>query len=50
VVEDFSSPGRGRVRVYGEYWDADGPPGLAAGEKVRVAGVKEMRLRVERRE
>jgi membrane-bound serine protease (ClpP class) len=50
VVEDFSGPGRGKIRVYGEYWDADGPPGLAAGETVRVAGVEGRRLRVERRE
>jgi membrane-bound serine protease (ClpP class) len=50
VVEAFSGPGRGKVRVFGEYWDADGPPGLAAGENVRVAGVEKMRLRVERRE
>jgi membrane-bound serine protease (ClpP class) len=50
VVEDFSAPGRGKIRLYGEYWDAEGPPGLAAGETVRVAGVEGRRLRVERRE
>ena len=49
VVEEFSDPGRGRVLVHGEYWDADGPLGLTRGEEVRVAGVEEMRLRVERR-
>jgi membrane-bound serine protease (ClpP class) len=49
VVEEFGGPGRGRVLVHGEYWEADGPTDLARGEEVRVAGVEEMRLRVERR-
>ncbi|MDQ5857414.1 MAG: nodulation protein NfeD [Acidobacteriota bacterium] len=49
VVEEFGEPGRGRVLVHGEYWDADGPMGLARDEEVRVAGVEELRLRVERR-
>ncbi len=49
VVEEFAEPGRGRVLVHGEYWEAEGPSGLARNEEVRVAGVEEMRLRVERR-
>jgi membrane-bound serine protease (ClpP class) len=49
VVETFS-PGAGKVFLHGEYWDADGPAGLAPGEKVRVAGVDGLRLRVERRD
>ena len=50
VVEDFGAPGRGKILVHGEYWDADGPSGLAAGESVRVARVEGLRLRVERRD
>jgi membrane-bound serine protease (ClpP class) len=50
VVEDFAGPGRGKILVHGEYWDAEGPSGLAAGETVRVARVEGMRLRVERRD
>jgi membrane-bound serine protease (ClpP class) len=49
VVEDFGSPGRGKVLVHGEYCDAEGPAGLAAGETVRVARVEGLRIRVERR-
>jgi membrane-bound serine protease (ClpP class) len=49
VVEDFGGPGRGKVVVHGEYWDAEGPSGLAAGETVRVAQVDGVRVRVERR-
>jgi membrane-bound serine protease (ClpP class) len=49
VVEEFAAPGRGKVLVHGEYWDAEGPPGLAAGETVRVARVDGTRVRVERR-
>jgi membrane-bound serine protease (ClpP class) len=49
VVETFSAPGTGRILVHGEYWDAEGPPGLAAGEVVRIAGVEGLRVRVERR-
>lgn len=49
VVEEFGPPGRGRVLVHGEYWEAEGPTGLARGDEVRVAAVEEMRLRVERR-
>jgi membrane protein implicated in regulation of membrane protease activity len=50
VVESFSPPGTGRVLVHGEYWDAEGPPGLAAGEVVRIAGVDGLKVRVERRD
>jgi membrane-bound serine protease (ClpP class) len=50
VVEDFGGPGRGKILVHGEYWDADGPSGLAAGETVRVARVEGLRIRVERRD
>jgi membrane-bound serine protease (ClpP class) len=49
VVESFSAPGTGRILVHGEYWDAEGPPGLAPGEVVRIAGVDGLRVRVERR-
>jgi membrane-bound serine protease (ClpP class) len=49
VIEEFAGPGRGRVLVHGEYWEADGPVDLARGEEVRVTSVEEMRLRVERR-
>ncbi|HZI67500.1 MAG TPA: nodulation protein NfeD [Thermoanaerobaculia bacterium] len=49
VVEEFAGEGRGRVLVHGEYWEADGPLGLVRGDEVRVAGVDELRLRVERR-
>jgi membrane-bound serine protease (ClpP class) len=50
VVEEFAEPGRGKVLVHGEYWDAEGPPDLAAGETVRVARVDGTRVRVERRD
>ena len=50
VVEDFGGPGRGKILVHGEYWDAEGPSGLAAGETVRVAQVEGLRIRVERRD
>ena len=49
VVEGFAEPGRGKVLVHGEYWDAEGPAGLSAGETVRVARVDGTRVRVERR-
>ena len=49
VVEDFGGPGRGKVLVHGEYWDAEGPSGLAAGETVRGAQGDGVRVRVERR-
>jgi membrane-bound serine protease (ClpP class) len=48
-VVEIVSPGTGKVFLHGEYWDADGPPGLAPGEEVRIAGVDGLRLRVERR-
>ncbi|HEV8611050.1 MAG TPA: nodulation protein NfeD [Thermoanaerobaculia bacterium] len=49
VVESFSPSGTGRVLVHGEYWEADGPPGLAPGEVVRIARVDGLRVHVERR-
>jgi membrane-bound serine protease (ClpP class) len=48
VVEAFSS-GSGRVHVFGEYWDARGPDDLQPGERVRIAGIEGLTLRVERR-
>ena len=50
VVENFAAPGTVKVLVHGEYWDAEGPPGLAPGEVVRIAGVDGLRVRVERRD
>lgn len=49
VVGGFAETGFGKVMVHGEYWDADGPPGLSPEEPVRVVGVDGLRLRVERR-
>ncbi len=48
VVEPFPD-GAGRVHVFGEYWDARGPSDLAPGERVRIARVDGLTLRVERR-
>jgi membrane-bound serine protease (ClpP class) len=39
----------GTVLLDGEYWDAYGAPGAAAGENVRVVGVEGLKLRVQRR-
>ncbi len=49
VVEGFGPAGQGRVQVFGEYWDAAGPEGLAPGETVRIASVTGRTLHVERR-
>lgn len=50
VVNGFDAPpGIGKVLAHGEYWDAQGPPGLSPGETVRVVEVSGTRLRVERR-
>ena len=50
VVRGFTAPqGTGTVQVRGEYWNAVGPPGLEAGETVRVARVANGTLYVERR-
>jgi membrane-bound serine protease (ClpP class) len=50
VVGGFAAPqGRGTVQVRGEYWNAVGPPGLEAGDTVRVARVANGTLYVERR-
>jgi membrane-bound serine protease (ClpP class) len=50
VVDGFG-PGaaRGRVQVVGEYWEAAGPEGLAAGDTVRVVRIDGDTLQVERR-
>jgi membrane-bound serine protease (ClpP class) len=40
--------GPGRVRVHGEIWSATGSAGLAPGQRVRVAAVDGLTLRVER--
>jgi membrane-bound serine protease (ClpP class) len=50
VVRGFTGQeGRGTVLVHGEYWDAEGAPGAAPGEAVRIVRVDEFKLRVERR-
>jgi membrane-bound serine protease (ClpP class) len=49
VVEPFAGGGEGRVHVFGEYWDAHGPPDLVTGDDVRVVRVEGLKLRVERR-
>lgn len=48
-VVEWHGTGTGKVLVHGEYWDAEGPPGLAPGETVRIAGVEGLRVRVEGR-
>ncbi|MGH9315819.1 MAG: NfeD family protein [Thermoanaerobaculia bacterium] len=51
VVRGFADPeGTGTVLVHGEYWDAEGAPGAAPGEMVRVVRKDGFKLRVERRE
>jgi membrane-bound serine protease (ClpP class) len=49
VVDGFSGARRGRVHVFGEYWDAEGPADLAPGETARVQRVGDGILEVERR-
>jgi len=50
VVDGFAAGAtRGRVHVRGEYWEADGPSGLAAGDAVMVSKIDGDVLRVERR-
>ena len=50
VVRGFTgSEGQGTVLVRGEYWNAVGPPGLAAGDSVRIARIHDGTLYVERR-
>lgn len=39
---------RGKVRLRGELWNAECPEGAAVGERVRIAGVEGLTLRVER--
>jgi membrane-bound serine protease (ClpP class) len=50
VVRGFAGPeGRGTVLVHGEYWNAEGAPGAAPGESLRIVRVEDFRLKVERR-
>jgi membrane-bound serine protease (ClpP class) len=47
VIEGFEA-GAGRVRVYGEIWQArSAGRALAAGERVRIAAVEGLTLEVE---
>jgi membrane-bound serine protease (ClpP class) len=46
VIEAVSAEG-GRVRVYGEIWAARSDAVLGPGERVRIAGVEGLTLRVE---
>ncbi len=39
----------GRVHIFGEYWEASGPPGIVPGDIVRIQGIEGRTLRVERR-
>lgn len=49
TAEVFSWAGvTGKVFCHGEYWNADGPADLAAGEQVLVASVRGLRLTVKR--
>lgn len=41
-------PGRVKVFVHGEYWDADADEPLNVGESVEVVGMKGLRIRVRR--
>ena len=49
VVDGFSGQRRGRVHVFGEYWEAEGPDDLSPGDMVRITRVKDGVLHVERR-
>ncbi|HTR03578.1 MAG TPA: nodulation protein NfeD [Thermoanaerobaculia bacterium] len=49
VADGFGATGSGRVHVLGEYWDAQGPEGLAPGDTVRVVRATGRVLEVERR-
>jgi membrane-bound serine protease (ClpP class) len=49
VADGFGGNPRGRVLVFGEYWEAEGPPDLARGDDVRVVALDDLRVRVERR-
>jgi len=50
VVDGFGSVAtKGRVQVFGEYWDAVGPAGIAPGDIVRVRRVEGHTVHVERR-
>ena len=45
VIEDFS--GRGRVEVDGESWMADSDEDLTAGQKICVAAIDKLVLKVK---
>jgi membrane-bound serine protease (ClpP class) len=50
VIDGFGPAAvRGRVQIFGEYWDAEGPPGIAPGDTVHVRRVEGRTLHVERR-
>jgi membrane-bound serine protease (ClpP class) len=49
VADGFGETRRGRVHVFGEYWEAEGPEGLLPGETVRIVRVTGRTLHVERR-
>jgi membrane-bound serine protease (ClpP class) len=49
AAREFGADGNGTIHLHGEYWNAVGPAGLAAGEPVRVARVEDGILYVERR-
>ncbi|HEY7368523.1 MAG TPA: nodulation protein NfeD [Thermoanaerobaculia bacterium] len=49
VADGFAGAPRGRVLVFGEYWEAEGPSDLARGDDVRVVALENLRVRVERR-
>ena len=50
VADGFGLSGvKGRVQVFGEYWDAEGPAGIAPGDIVLIRAVGGRTLHVERR-
>ncbi|MBN1495440.1 MAG: nodulation protein NfeD [Spirochaetes bacterium] len=50
ALTDFDAQGRGKVRVYGEIWDAESGEPLSKGDEIVVAGVdqEKMVLKVNR--
>jgi membrane-bound serine protease (ClpP class) len=49
VADGFGGNRRGRVMVFGEYWEAEGPADLAVGDSVRVVAADDRQVKVERR-
>jgi membrane-bound serine protease (ClpP class) len=50
VVDGFGPAAeKGRVQVFGEYWDAVGPSGIAPGDIVRVRRIEGRTVHIERR-